>query len=152
MLLYRGLSQIGEWNMRDIDQILRGLDICKMANDREKSKRLERWTSFINYEENATYEELILYGEIINSISKFLRDIRRPDYKGIQEYDNPPVCFKVVGKTVHIYPGDGNNKQTSFLEMKAVIGLRIKELGKGYKLVCHEKEKLLIGGEEDTTI
>lgn len=118
MLNYRGLSKLREWDLRDINQVLFGLNLCLMNADTAKHRMLESWVSFVNHDEDPTYTEWCVYEDAIRSMHRFIKEIRddlmlniknRNSNTRIIHFDNPPLKFTVKGKRIYIYGIESND-------------------------------------------
>ena len=91
MLIYRGQSKIGEWNMREPDQILNGLYINLMHTqtiiDGQISGEIPESLRGIK-DDTPTITECNIFMDCINSIKNFILFVRDNGYAG---FDNQQI-------------------------------------------------------------
>ena len=138
MLVYRGISKISEWDMNDIDQVLRGLVLSQMSYAQHKSH-----LSSLNYnyhDDTTTHDEWEIYKMGIDVIYHFLKELKEMK---VEEFGNPPIVFVVKKKTIYLYPClDGDNFPTLHPELVDEIVKKIQSCGKDYKVeICKEELK-----------
>lgn len=109
---YRGLSQIGNWNQSDVDQIQQGIRIYKASAEIQMSRiREEQWLpDSLGREARAgTYMEYLIFNTVLDAVSDFL--------DGRQLFCHPPIRFMVEGLDVIIsfLPEDHREKMYSMI-------------------------------------
>ena len=101
MLIYRGLSKLGEWRLDDPCQILRDLQINLMHTQSIIDSQTVGGAipeALRGIKDNTpSIRECEVFMDCINSVKNFIRPIR-----GFGEFDNPPIIFKVVGDTISV--------------------------------------------------